>query len=109
MRRIKLESSEGSDCSVTVVFNQTNLSDTINKFFGFLRANGLDEEIIKSTTRDVLDGKWTNNLNNLIVNQNAVSYISPLTITGISALTTQQYSTINSTLSSLSHDTLKIS
>ena len=89
MKKIKFESSEGNDNFVIMSFNQTNISETISKFFGFLRANGIDEDLIKTSARDILDGNWNSKFPS--VGQNSL-VISPL---NISNLTTVPYSTIS--------------
>lgn len=91
MKKIKFESSEGNDNFVVMSFNQTNISETISKFFGFLRANGIDEDLIKTSARDILDGNWNSKFPS--VGQNLA--ISPLTIGSLTSLTTAPYSTIS--------------
>lgn len=100
MRKFTFESSFGDD-RVMLCLREISISDTINKFFGFLRASGYDDELIKNCTRDIIDGKWSNTLGAVIGTTHGLQ-ISPLTI---SSLTTNQFSALG--LTSSSYNTLK--
>jgi hypothetical protein len=91
MRKFTFESVYGDD-RVMLSLRETSISETINKFFGFLRAAGYDDEIIKSCTRDILDGKWSNSLGT-IIGTNSGLQISPLTITNLTTANLTSYNT----------------
>lgn len=65
MRKFTFESTANED-RVVVSFRENSLQETIDKFFGLLRASGYNEELVKSSAKDVIDGKWINNLSGLL-------------------------------------------
>ena len=89
MRKFTFESVYGDD-RVMLSLRETSISETINKFFGFLRAAGYDDEIIKSCTRDILDGKWSASLGTIIGTTSGLQI--PLSITN---LTTANLTSLN--------------
>jgi len=49
---------KGDRGSITINFSQKSIEDTINRFFGFLVSSGVDDLVIKSSVKNVLDGNW---------------------------------------------------
>lgn len=97
MRKYLFESVYG-DNKITMSFTENNLGETLNKFFGFLRASGLDDEVIKTVTKDVIEGKWSNSLGSV----SGSGMLMPITSVtfdprAISTITSSNYNTMTST------------
>ena len=97
MRKYLFESVYGEN-KITMSFTENNLGETLNKFFGFLRASGLDDEVIKTVTKDVIEGKWSNSLGS--VSGSGLSLVDTNIIfnpTTINTITSSNYNTMTST------------
>ena len=95
MRKYLFESVFGED-KISMSFTENNLGETLNKFFGFLRASGLDDEIIKTVTKDVIEGKWSNSLG-AVSGSSIPLTASIFTPTTISTITSSTYNTMTGT------------
>lgn len=93
MRKYLFESVFGED-KISMSFTENNLGETLNKFFGFLRASGLDDEIIKTVTKDVIEGRWSNSLGAVSSIPLTASIFTPTTI---STITSSTYNTMTGT------------
>ena len=93
MRKYLFESVFGED-KISMSFTENNLGETLNKFFGFLRASGLDDEIIKTVTKDVIEGRWSNSLGAVSGIPLTASIFTPTTI---STITSSTYNTMTGT------------
>ena len=56
---------KSSTDNVTINFNEISVEDSINRFIGFLRSAGHNDDVIKCAAQDVLNGKWVKSFSNI--------------------------------------------
>ena len=88
---------KSSTDNVTINFNEISVEDSINRFIGFLRSAGHNDDVIKCAAQDVLNGKWVKSFSNISTLQtqlNSVGHYNTLNTLSIiptmTALTTDQ-------------------